>query len=105
MRERTLRRKLQKKMKHKPYRKCPKCGERMDCQLVEGDHDGWHLFKYCGSLFFFANYLSAEHARCKPAKLGDGTTHGCGHFEELFWSGGGIGRHIPHVSNDDRGKA
>ncbi len=70
MRERTLRRKLQKKLKHKPYRKCPKCGGRMDCVIRD-----CRLFKYCGWMY------SDGHVERGP--------HGCGHFEELFWSGGG----------------
>jgi hypothetical protein len=86
MSPRVLRRKLQKKAKHKPYRRCPKCGGRMVCRLIEGDHDGWHLWKYCGELYFLHNYVSAENARCRP------TADGCGHCEELFWSGGGTGR-------------
>lgn len=44
----VLRRKLQNKAKHKPYRRCPGCGGRMTCTLIEGDHDGWHLLKHCG---------------------------------------------------------
>lgn len=92
----VLRRKLQKKKKHKPYRKCPKCGNRMDCFLFEGDHDGWHLFKVCGSLNFVDAYHAAENVQGKPRRFLDGTVLGCGHSEELHWSGGGIGRHIPH---------
>lgn len=85
----TLRRKLQKKAKKKPYRKCQKCGGRMICELrnkpvltasgknewVRGKLtvwlDSWRLFKVCSELK-------------------------CRHREELFWSDGGIGRHLAH---------
>lgn len=84
MNQDVLRRKLQKKKKHKPYRKCLKCGQRMRCKLVQYTVD-WQLFKYCGRLVYRNGLVQclAEY-------------DGCGHFEELFWSGGGIGRHIPH---------
>lgn len=72
----VLRRKLQKKAKHKPYRKCPACGGRMTCRVMRGGA-GWRLFKVCD----------------------------CGHGEELFWSGGGTGRHIPDGGNAGTGKA
>lgn len=90
MTPRTLRRKLQKKAKHKPFRKCPRCGARMTCELLEGwkayaavvgrpiGDDDWLLFKCCSE---------------------------CSYDEELFWSGGGTGRHIPHGGNAGRGKA
>jgi hypothetical protein len=85
---RTLRRKLQKKLKHKPYRRCPGCGKRMNCEIEEGDHKvggpPWRLFKECV---------------VRPI------TGGCGYREELFWSGGGTGRHIPHGGDAGRGKA
>ena len=61
--QRTLRRKLQKKLKHKPFRKCPKCGERMKLRLEQDIKTGvWHLFKRC-----------------------------CGIVEELHWTGKGTG--------------
>ncbi len=86
----VLRRKLQKKLKHKPYRKCPDCGERMQCKLAERG-DGWHLWKHCGELFVRDSLVW-----CRPARAVNGTKLGCGYFKELFWSGGGTGRHIPH---------
>lgn len=92
----VLRRKLQKKLKHKPYRKCPQCGERMECRLVRDDRDDWHLFKYCGD--FRQGRIGQPDFFCLPA------AQGCGYFCELFWSGGGTGRHIPHGSNPGRGK-
>lgn len=68
----VLRRKLQKKIKHKPYRKCPRCGKRMSLLLRWPDgSETWRLYKACDWL------------------------DGCGRYEELFWSGGGNGRHIP----------
>jgi hypothetical protein len=89
---RTLRRKLQKKLKRKPHRRCPKCGGRCDVKLyhrrdmaiptnsrlsgtfmswdpaVEVEGLEWRLFAVCKS---------------------------CMTFWELFWSGGGTGRHVP----------
>lgn len=76
---RTLRRKLQKKKKHKPYRKCPKCGAEVWVKLVD------------------STSLPADgiHADEDPRLIA-----GCGACKvhwELFWfrkSGGGIGRRI-----------
>ncbi len=46
---RTQRRKLHKKIKHKPYRKCVKCREPR-CKLVLRDiaNGGYQLLKVCG---------------------------------------------------------
>lgn len=72
----TLRRKLQKKAKRKPYRKCPECGGRTVCRV--------------GSAFNLLNrdiddeYVLVQ--RCPD----------CRFTKELFWSGGGTGRHGPH---------
>ncbi len=96
----TLRRKLQKKLKHKPYRKCPKCGNRMKVSLGEDDYcidgrpdlgTGWRLFKHCGGRIGF------KMGDTKVSHIPD--TNGCGHSEELFWSGGGTGRRIPSLGN------
>ena len=84
--QRTLRRKLQKKLKHKPYRKCPQCGERMEMRLFQDEaQDVWRLFKYCGD---FRPTWGARGGKvgCKPTPW---RGYGCGYFEELFWSGGG----------------
>jgi hypothetical protein len=57
----TLRRKLQKKMKHKPFRRCPKCGGRMtvvlvsDCLPIVGEQP--ILLKLCGTL---RNHMSVK---------------------------------------------
>lgn len=80
--QRTLRRKLQKKAKHKPYRKCPKCGARCELKLYDvddlGNYLGWILVKSCRNIV-----------------KEDGVTMRCGYNQELFWTGGGTGRHIP----------
>ena len=86
--QRTLRRKLQKKAKHKPYRKCPKCGGRMVMRLLDDlsptniKQVVYRLFKVCG-------YMGSN----RNVVYGNGA---CGYSEELFWTGGGTGRHIPH---------
>lgn len=47
----TLRRKLQKKLKHRPYGKCPICKERINRMLDEEDHKivgyGWSILERC----------------------------------------------------------
>lgn len=85
----VLRRKLHEKAKHKPYRKCPKCGSRMECflTLIKGV---WRLFKCCGYLTEVRDGSDVCRVVAMPAK------YGCGHYEELFRLGGGTGRHIPH---------
>lgn len=93
----TLRRKLQKKKKHKPYRKCPDCGRR--CELVLRD-DRCHSF--CKPrLFVLCGQRYRGGVDCNDmgnVVLTDvrGEMTGCGFARELFWSGGGTGRHIPH---------
>ena len=80
-----MRRKLQKKAKHKPYRKCRCCGQRTTLTLIEGDHDGWHLYKHCGGKIGSKDgYLAGDTMECLPPFGG-----GCGAWAELFWSGGG----------------
>lgn len=99
--QRTLRRKLQKKKKHKPFRLCDGCGLRMKMTLVEGDHDGWHFFKHCGGRMESKNLCRAGNTmQCLFFE-----ERGCGRWEELRWSGGGIGRHIPLIGDDLEGKA
>lgn len=96
---RTLRRKLQKKLKHKPHRKCPQCGKRAKVMLVDDkahSFDVPRLFLTCGH--FESNsldngLLAAGTKGWAGQVMGAG---GCGFVRELFWSGGGIGRHIPH---------
>ena len=87
----TERRKLQKKLKHKPYRKCPKCGQRMRLRLFEWADEIHRLFKYCGHLCEQVEQIPP--VVCHAAGLNE---KGCGHYEELFRAGGGTGRHIPH---------
>jgi hypothetical protein len=60
MKPRTLRRKLQKKLKHKPYRKCPLCGKRSFVD-VKSVGDTFELWQSCQ----------------------------CGFKKQLFWSCGG----------------
>jgi len=62
MTPRTLRRKLQKKTKRKPYRRCGVCGERrVNLRVRETELDVFRCFKWCSK----------------------------GHVQELFWLGGG----------------
>ena len=65
----VLRRKLQKKKKRKTYRTCGHCGGRAEC-YVRWDHTA-----HAPRLFLL---------------------HSCGYRKELFWTGGGTGRHVPH---------
>lgn len=76
---RTLRRKLQKKLKHKPYRRCPRCGDRMYVRFVPIDSAPGLV----GPETDHEDVLVKE---CYPCKL----------WVQLFWLGGGTGRHIPH---------
>lgn len=80
MTPRTLRRKLQKKKKRKPYRKCPArgCGRRATCRVYD-DGGGWQLLRQCG----------------------------CGRVGVLVWSGRVVERqtHTPRGSGPGRGKA
>jgi hypothetical protein len=87
---RTLRRKLQKKLKHKPYRKCPKCGNRMNMVLREDDRHTWRLFKVCG------HNIKNLYAGCEPY-VSHVIAQGCGYFEELFYKrlSGGTGDTYP----------
>ena len=86
MTPRTLRRKLQKKKKHKPYRKCPKCGERIEGE-VTGSNDGLPHLKFW-------------HSYAKAAKR-------CDLVMELRWSGGGMADTYPTDADvgGNRGKA
>lgn len=75
MTPRTLRRKLQKKKKHKPYRRCP-CGGRMECRLVSWDDRN-------GLVAFFGWVTgTAKDALIKECPA-------CKRWEQLFWAGGG----------------
>lgn len=82
----VLRRKLQKKAKRKPYRKCPACGGRLRCRVrYESTH----------------TRIKGEYvleAVCVSGYLG------CGYEKRLSWSGDGIGRRIPHGGNAGSGK-
>jgi hypothetical protein len=62
MSPRVLRRKLQKKKKHRPYGVCPKCGDRTARDVVGSDGAGWRLVGSCWG-------------------------GRCGVVEELFWTG------------------
>lgn len=68
MSPRVLRRKLQKKLKHKPYRRCPGCGGRMYCRLTALPQVAYGVPKP-GTVQLFKE--------CLP----------CGRREELFWTG------------------
>jgi hypothetical protein len=73
---RTLRRKLQKKKKAKPYRKCPKCGKRMTMDLYTDDTGTPRLWKLCIELGVVV----------KGERLWDcNRGSSCGYKEELFW--------------------
>lgn len=69
----TLRRKMQKKLKHKPYLLCTHCGRMLHGILL--DEKGVYR------LLYRSNDRSADN---KPY---------C--FVEKTWTGGGIGRRIP----------
>lgn len=69
----TYRRKLQKKLKHKPYLKCLKCGERTTGRLEE-----------VGNILPWRHWILIY--KC-----------GCGSHKVKHWTGGGTGRHIPNA--------
>jgi len=46
------------------------------------------------------NYTAGDNMMCCRTM-----SVGCGYFEELFWTGGGIGRHISHTGNGGSEKA
>jgi hypothetical protein len=76
MTPRTLRRKLQKKKKHKPYRRCAACGGRMECRLVSWD-DRAGLVAWLPWLQGTAHDVLVKECRA------------CKRWEQLFWTGGG----------------
>ena len=75
MKPRTLRRKLQKKLKHRPFRKCPVCGERLQVYLSRN--------------------ASSGHGRLMTMHCWGQGQGICYYEREIFWSGGVTGRHIP----------
>lgn len=83
MTPKTLRRKLQKKKKRRPYGHCPMCGERTERRVV-GECSVHRCVKKDGPRLI---------DKCPK----------CPWTKELFWLGGGTGRHIHQPSQDERG--
>ncbi len=79
----VLRRRLHEKKKHKPFRKCLRCGRRMNVVLRD---DVRHVGKAALRLFKV----------CREGGPGFG---GCGHEEELFVNGRVVERqtHTPQT--------
>ncbi len=78
---RTLRRKLHKKHKHKPYRKCPQCGKR--CTMTLKDD---HCHSFCLPRLFVVCGGSKSGRECNSLVSTGTMKNGCGFVRELFWT-------------------
>lgn len=80
MTPRTYRRKLQKKLKHKPYIKCPECDYRMEGRLATDDRYVEGNFRDYYRIHYYCSNIRKDQWDC---------TYRCGYDLLKSWTGGG----------------